>query len=161
MKLSKGQNAVEYMMTYGWAILIVLVVSIVIWQMGVLDLSRNVTPDKRGFSQVVPLDWSMNQDGTFSVVVQNNAGTIINGQAGTGANFLAGGDGICSVTTDLSLTDPFRPADTFTMVFDCSSAIHANTKIGDYYRVNVTIGYVNPSSGLPHLSNGLIWGPIN
>jgi len=32
----KGQGAMEYLMTYGWAILIVLVAGVVLFQLGVL-----------------------------------------------------------------------------------------------------------------------------
>jgi uncharacterized protein (UPF0333 family) len=32
---SKGQGAMEYLMTYGWAILVVIIVGIVLWQSGV------------------------------------------------------------------------------------------------------------------------------
>ena len=32
--------------------------------------------------------------------------------------------------------------------------------IGEYFRVNMTISYLNPQSGLTHVSNGVIWGPV-
>jgi hypothetical protein len=35
---TKGQGAMDYMMTYGWAILVVLIVGIVLWQLGVIHM---------------------------------------------------------------------------------------------------------------------------
>ncbi len=156
---SKGQNAVEYMMTYGWAILVVMVVGIVVWQMGFLDLTKNVSPDKRGFSQVVPIDWVLSQEGTLSIVVQNNAGSIVDvGGAGEGtsANIMVGGGTACAISSGTPVED-FRPASTIKIEFDCGAA---GRKVGDYYRVNVSIQYTNPTSGLSHLSNGIVWGPV-
>ena len=161
---SRGQNAVEYLMTYGWAILVVLVVGVVMWQMGFLEMSKGVTPDKRGFSQVTPLDWVMREDGTFNVVIENNAGTILNlDAAGTGATVIAGGGAnpVCTLDdTTLQEGTAFRPGASRTVLFtNCPLA--ATSKIGEYYRVNITLAYHNPSSGLPHISNGIVWGPIS
>jgi len=38
----KGQAALEFLMTYGWAILIVIAVAIALWRMGVLSPSTGV-----------------------------------------------------------------------------------------------------------------------
>ena len=155
MRYVRGQNAVEYMMTYGWAILVVLVAGVMVWQMGILELSRNITPDKRGFSQVTPLDWGLRDDGSFVVVVQNNAGTILE-ITDVGAILEVGGSGACTLDTVVPI-DNFRPASTQRVDFsDCT--IDGDT--GDYYRMNLTIRYQNKASALPHVSNGVLWGPI-
>ena len=39
----KGQAAMEYLMTYGWAILIIIVVIGALWKMGVFSTSPTVT----------------------------------------------------------------------------------------------------------------------
>jgi hypothetical protein len=40
----KGQGAMEYLMTYGWAILVVMIVGITLWQMGVFShLSKTIS----------------------------------------------------------------------------------------------------------------------
>ena len=50
MKLkNKGQGAMEYLMTYGWAILVVMIVGVVLWQLGVfggVGLPEKVTEEK-------------------------------------------------------------------------------------------------------------------
>ena len=162
MAPDRGQSALEYMMTYGWAVLVILIVAVVLWQMGFLELSKNVSPDKRGFSQVTPLDWSLSASGALVVVVQNNAGTILDlrdATGGTAAIITSGGQGICTNLVSGVPFNGFRPAATRAIQFTgCPMA--TGIKNGDYYRVNLTLSYVNPSSGLPHISNGVIWGPV-
>jgi len=41
--MRKGQSAMEYLMTYGWAILVIIIVIAVLFYIGVLN-PRNVTP---------------------------------------------------------------------------------------------------------------------
>lgn len=152
----KGQSAIEYMMTYGWAILVVLVVGVCVWQFGFLDLSRNVVPDKRGFSQLSPSDWSLMNNGTFTMVVQNNAGSIV--RMDSMKVDIEGGK-MCVIKTDLNTKEfqEFRSASAVTVVLsDCL----IDGGVGDYYRANVSIGYVNPSSDLSHISYGIVWGGI-
>jgi len=38
----KGQATMEYLMTYGWAILIIIVVIGVLWKMGVFDYREDI-----------------------------------------------------------------------------------------------------------------------
>ena len=154
------------MMTYGWAILVVMAVGIVLWQTGVLNPS-GATNGKRGFSQLDILDWRMaksNGDWNLTLVVQNNAKTIVElGDTGDGAGAIAlqGGSGICGGIVEPSgpfpITD-FRPGQIMKIVFELCP-MDAELTYGDFYQMNVTIAYVNPASGLPHLSNGVVWGP--
>jgi hypothetical protein len=155
----RGQSAVEYMMTYGWGILVVLIAGIVIWQMGIF-VPQTPTPDKRGFSQVTPLDWSLTPTGILTVVIQNNAGTIVK-VTQADAFMEIGGSGTCTIAwpTTVPLVDNFRPGATQMLNFT-GCTLDSGTKIGTYYRVNMTVSYLNPSSGMPHRSNGIIWGPL-
>jgi hypothetical protein len=159
----RGQSAIEYMMTYGWGVLVVLVAGVVLWQLGFLDMGSNVTPDKRGFSQVTPLDWGMGTDSNLRVVIQNNAGTIVSiKDTGTDAYVIIGGtgSGLCSGAKILPFvtSGDIRPGATTNITF--TSCPLSSTKVGVYYKVNMTIAYVNPASGLSHKSNGVLWGPL-
>jgi uncharacterized protein (UPF0333 family) len=49
---NKGQGAMEYLMTYGWAILVVMIVGVVLWQLGVFNFGQGT---------VVPKDWNKMQ----------------------------------------------------------------------------------------------------
>ncbi len=51
---SRGQGAMEYLMSYGWAILVVLVVGVTMWQLGVLNLSSSTPATSSGFTTIKP-----------------------------------------------------------------------------------------------------------
>ncbi len=51
----RGQGAMEYVMSYGWAVLVVLVVGGAMWQLGVLDFGGSVPPTSTGFQAIKPL----------------------------------------------------------------------------------------------------------
>ena len=56
----KGQTAVEYLMTYGWAILIILIVAGVLAYYGIFAPAGFLGPTARGFGQVQVLNpWSI------------------------------------------------------------------------------------------------------
>jgi YVTN family beta-propeller protein len=46
----KAQSALEYMMTYGWAILIIVIVAVILYSMGIFNPSSSVTATSSGFS---------------------------------------------------------------------------------------------------------------
>jgi len=46
----KGQGAMEYLMTYGWAILVVLIVGIVLWQLGIFSGLGGSASTSTGFT---------------------------------------------------------------------------------------------------------------
>jgi len=52
----KGQGAFEYMVSYGWAILIVIVLGILLFSLGVFNPSQ--TPSASGFVYLRPVSWS-------------------------------------------------------------------------------------------------------
>lgn len=69
----------EYLMTYGWVILVVMIVSIVLWQFGVFESNKSgVTAI--GFSKFKPqlAATGLSIDGVFSAVFTNTVGTTVN-----------------------------------------------------------------------------------
>jgi hypothetical protein len=45
----------EYLMTYGWAVLIVMVVGVALWQFGIFNMGGSIPPTSSGFQGFVPL----------------------------------------------------------------------------------------------------------
>ena len=76
----KGQTAIEYLMTYGWAILIILIVAGVLAYYGIFAPSGFLGPTARGFGQVQVLNpWSVvGTTGSISLNVENRVGGTIN-----------------------------------------------------------------------------------
>lgn len=75
--MRKGQSAMEYLMTYGWAILIVIIVGGVIWYYA-SQATTSGTAVKGGFSSVdVDSPWSLDSSGKLSFKVINKVGKDI------------------------------------------------------------------------------------
>ncbi len=75
----RGQTAVEYLMTYGWAILIILIVAGVLAYYGIFAPSGFLGPTARGFGQVQVLNpWSLSSsDGALTLNIENRVGGTI------------------------------------------------------------------------------------
>jgi hypothetical protein len=46
----KAQSALEYMMTYGWAILIIVIVAVILYSMGIFNPSSSISATITGFA---------------------------------------------------------------------------------------------------------------
>ena len=80
MKISddmKGQGALEYLMTYGWALLVIVVVGAALYGLGVLNPSTYAKAACTGFVYFNHVDHKMSSNGNFSVRV-NNGPYVIN-----------------------------------------------------------------------------------
>jgi len=74
----KGQGAMEYLLNYSWAILIVLVIGMVLWQMGVFNTKTAAT--FRGWDEIRPMAPTVlysASDSHFEASFSNIAGAII------------------------------------------------------------------------------------
>jgi len=51
----RGQGAMEYLMTYGWAILVVMIIGVSLWKLGIFNLGGSVPPTASGFGAIKPM----------------------------------------------------------------------------------------------------------
>ncbi len=98
----KAQSALEYMMTYGWAILIIVIVAAVLYSMGIFNPSSSTGTTATGFSPFTVLAQTCNGHG-LQIQLGNNAGASValtatpatvttqTGMSGTGSLTLQGG----------------------------------------------------------------------
>ena len=97
--MKKGQSAMEYLMTYGWAILIVIVVVAALYGMGVFSLKSGVACSPC-FSYFAFVDYA---DGTL--LIRNGAQVIDTISASTGTSDVTTADPGDDITiTGLSTT---------------------------------------------------------
>ncbi len=73
---AKAQSALEYMMTYGWAILIIVIVAAVLFSLGIFSPSSSVGPTATGFAPFVTLSQSCGPSGLV-VQLGNDAGAPV------------------------------------------------------------------------------------
>jgi len=74
---NKGQGAMEYLMTYGWAILVVMIVGVVLWQLGVFNVGQGtvVVKDWNKMQPLGPTVTYGGAGGNFTASFNNVAGT--------------------------------------------------------------------------------------
>ena len=77
MKMKKGQSATEYLMTYGWALLAIVVVAAVLWRMGIFGGTCGTNIGNQPGAQITLADIKVAADGTVSGVIKNGAGEQI------------------------------------------------------------------------------------
>jgi len=71
----KGQGAMEYLMTYGWAILVVMIVGVVLWQLGIFGGGPGAVNTASGFGKIKPMEPSIKYTGTtLSFSIMNGVG---------------------------------------------------------------------------------------
>jgi len=74
----KAQGSLEFMMTYGWAILIILIIVVVAWQWGFFNPRGVVKPGSSGFWGVKPDDFSYTSSGALDLSLVNGVGGDVN-----------------------------------------------------------------------------------
>ncbi len=75
---NKGQGSFEYLMTYGWAILVVMIAGVALWQIGVFGSNPGMM-SVTGFAKIKPQLSGIGLDnrGYFTGVFTNTVGTPI------------------------------------------------------------------------------------
>ena len=104
-KSKRSQSALEYMMTYGWAILIIVIVAVILYSMGIFNPSSSITFTSSGFSPF-----------TVSSSLCNNLGykiAVLAGPIPNNANslqidkvYLTSATGANATTAAYTLTNP-------------------------------------------------------
>ena len=97
--MRKGQSAMEYLMTYGWAILIVIVITAVLVYYGLFKppVGKSIS----GFGSVIPLDSDYTTAGVLKLYVENRVGDnirvmAVSADSGSGPVILTGTSGMNS-----------------------------------------------------------------
>lgn len=155
----KGQAAMEFLMTYGWAILVVLAAIGALAYFGVLSPEKLV-PERTTFSAPFPSSEAavVKADGTVQVALTNNYGQKIELQdsiAGVAQTDCVAPDSynITSKGTTAS-TMNVSNGDTFIISFNCGALTS-----GDRFEGDITFTYKTPS-GLIHTHSGTINGRV-
>lgn len=68
----------EFLLTYGWAILIISVAALLMWQLGLFNITGQIPQGSSGFWGVVPHeDFRYRSDGTLTIPISNKVGGTI------------------------------------------------------------------------------------
>jgi len=155
----KGQAAMEFLMTYGWAILAAIIAIGVLAYFGVFSPGRLVSgnaalnPPLNVDESNIVNDGIGGNDGINLIVLQNSGSSISLNSATI--TLTSGGTATC---TDTAFTDPWSSGTTESFAFDCGGAgIFA---AGDTVAANIVISYNQTGSTLTQQSTGTVRGVV-
>ena len=125
-KSKRSQSALEYMMTYGWAILIIVIVAVILYSMGIFNPSSSITSTSSGFS---PFKVSSSLCTSLGLDISIIAGPIPNDASFLVINklFITSATGTNTTTMEYSLPYPIsltsgKSADILIPSISCTSA---------------------------------------
>ena len=105
IKSKRSQSALEYMMTYGWAILIIVIVAVILYSMGIFNPSSSITFTSSGFSPFTVSSSLCNNLGYKIAVlagpIPNNANSLTISKV-----YLTSATGANATTAAYTLTNP-------------------------------------------------------
>ena len=143
----KGQTAMEYLMTYGWAIIIVIIVAAALYALGIFNPTGLTGATASGFNQIgkpSPGGWRLDSTGgldQFELALKNNVGANIVLQSGT----VTIDDTVTCTNVDFSsgasldqATLTVSPGTSFTVEANCNTS---SFTAGNSYEADITLTY--------------------
>jgi len=74
----KGQTSLDFLMTYGWALLLIVIVVGALFALGVFNVGAFIGSRTTGFAQVGVIAWNVDHTAGLTVKLQNHAGVDVN-----------------------------------------------------------------------------------
>ncbi|MCL4399392.1 hypothetical protein M1293_02710 [Candidatus Parvarchaeota archaeon] len=147
----KSQSALEYMMTYGWAILIIVIVAAVLYSLGIFSPSSSISSTVTGFSNLGSVAANCIYNEGLIISLGNSVGYPINV---TTINIT---DTSSSTTTNAQINSIISPSSKaiFLIPTVCPAA-------GSHYSISATVSYTEPGQALPgpYQSKGSVTGTV-
>ena len=148
----KAQAALDFLMTYGWALLIVVLVVGALFALGIFDIGTFMGNKTSGFTQIGVSGYKLDSAGTLTMKLKNLAGTNVNI---TQINATLG-------TTTVGNASVFSLANgKESAVFIVGNFSTAVPTSGSSYSVKVAIVYTDTSSGFSYQDSGTLVGKVN
>ncbi|MBI4173702.1 MAG: hypothetical protein HY519_03195 [Candidatus Aenigmarchaeota archaeon] len=148
----KAQAAMEYLMTYGWAIIIIIIVAAALYYLNVF--SPPTTQVASGFTGfTVPTGgWSLSSGGQLTVLLRNAVGSRITVTAMSAT--------ISGTTASLTPAPANMTVNNQT-TFRTGAADFSSRTAGSAYSGTVTVTYTNTDTGLTFTSTGSLSGAVS
>ena len=155
---SMGQGAMEYLMTYGWAILVVMVVGLVMWQLGIFNIGGTTPARVSGFNYQKPID------ATLQITSTEVKLSMVNGEPGTiKIGPIASGtiNGVAlTACAKPALNDRIKQGAKYDI--ECTHAFAPTLEAGDVASAEITFGYTINIAGVSRTrtESGQARGPV-
>lgn len=151
MDRKAGQAGLDFLMTYGWALLIIVLVIGVLFALGIFNVSSFTGNRAAGFAQVGVAAWKLTPGGTFTVQLTNRVGTTINI---TGMNYTF--DNMASSAASTASANNTANGKTTATLTVASGVTGYNS--GDPYSVKLDIYYTDLKTGFTYADSGTLTG---
>ncbi len=151
----KSQSALEYMMTYGWAILIIVIVAGVLYSLGIFTPSSSIGTTITGFNGLGSVTAQCYANGLLRIQLGNSVGNVINITKIVAINTATGQSASFTGSSALDPSPEISPSSSyiFSIANICPPA-------GQKYSLNINVTYTAPGQTLsgPYFSTGLVSG---
>lgn len=151
-KSKKGQAALDFLMTYGWAIALIVIIAAVLFALGIFDINNFVGNKAVGFSQVAVKGWGLDPAGTFTIKMSNQAGVPI---SITNVSIVVGNTTAVLAGLPVSST---TGADT--AILSTATGAFGAQPTGSSYTAKVTISYLDTNANFPYTTSGTLTGKV-
>lgn len=149
-KSKKGQAGLDFLMTYGWALLIIVLIIAALFALGVFDIGSFIGSRASGFTEVSVVAWSLADDGTFTALFENHAGKSITINS-VNATYKTESIGY---STPVTLGNGKRSG-TITL-----GTFSSPDSTGSSYTVSIDIAYTDSETGFAYSDSGTVTGTI-
>ncbi|MCL4406761.1 hypothetical protein M1139_01550, partial [Candidatus Parvarchaeota archaeon] len=139
----KSQSALEYMMTYGWAILVIVIVAAVLYSLGIFSPASSLSSTVTGFSNLGSVTGECTANGVMRISLGDSTGYPINITGVTAK----------SSTGQVSTFKPNSTVDPNPIILPASNYIFSVPNVcpaaGSSYSLAVTVNYTEPGQIFP------------
>jgi len=144
----KGQAALDFLMTYGWAILLIIIIIGALFALGIFDINTLMGSRAVGFTQIGVAAWRVDGSGVLTAQFTNHVGTDV--RIDSVKWTYRGTDTInSSVATSIA-----NGATTSTLTLGAVPGITTGTS----YSMAMVISYVDLSTNFTYSSGGTLTG---
>ncbi len=155
----RGQGALEYLMTYGWMILIVVVIGGALYALGVFDPTTWVTSKRAiGFASFQVKDWKLTPSETIgaTLVLGNKYGE---GLTITAFHFNTTTSPIVGCTYGYPTSESVSLSENQEVSLISNSCNATSLTTGKGYTADVKIEFTS-SGGIAHTDTGVVTGKV-
>jgi len=148
--MKKAQAGLDFLMTYGWALLLIVLIVGALFALGIFDVGSFLGSRSSGFAQVGITGWALAEDGTFTAMFENHAGSDISISSITATM----GTQTVNYTTATPLSNG---ASTGTLTLGTFSSPGT---AGTSYTVEIDMVYSDSATGFNYADSGTVTGTV-
>jgi hypothetical protein len=146
----KGQSALDFLMTYGWALLLIVLAVGALFALGVFNTGSFVGARAVGFTQIGVPAWRVDASGNLTFQLANRAGTDVNVTSITAFYRTSNFSINYTPTVNLSIINGATSATQLINMTGISS--------GTTYSIPMTIVYVDRNTNFTYQTSGTLTG---